>query len=852
MSGRGLYDQQIRRLTGLFALLPALACGGGSAGAALTAENPLHLEDFVDVAVVEGSEAPAKVPPALEWRFEDGETEWMAFSHHEPSIPPLVAEVVDGAYQVRLTEANNDPRGWGLHGEVYVELPELRRADWSHILIRARADGGVAELGVGFNLRRADEEPTQSFVPTPWQFWGEDADLIRDGSVHTYRLRADWSPAWFGPWHEPWRELAIALNAGSPGSIEILSITLVPKAAVYAEEPLGVTDLSREQQNRRSLFVHAPSRVSYRVRVPEGGRLDVGLGVLREDEPVTFRVEAIDDGAAANGGQAEVLFERTYEEAERWGQISVDLSAFAGRAITLTLATDSKTPGTVAFWGSPIVSRAPGAAAGPRRKPNIIFYVIDGGGADYMSAYGYNRRTTPEIAALAAEGALFERAFSNAAWTKPSTASFMTSLHSSVLGGYRTDNDAIPVEAVTMAERFRDAGYETAAFTSNPFALTLSDLQRGLDLYRDAGAEPNSAASAELHEEYWRWREAYPGQPYWAHFQTTDVHEPHEPVGPFAGLYVTPARRDTFVDWWRRLRQVEGPSFDNVLVFYRERLETMGVDPKVFFATQRDLYDETMAHNDHQLGRLIDRLKAQGEWENTILVIGADHGHPAGSFSRFGRGLLEPQPADDEGALFDSYRSRIPLIFVWPGHIRAGRRFSKPVSMIDVLPTLLDLVGLPQPEILQGRSLAPLLLGEVGEEEWEERPVIFDQFQADLETGELTGHIEVVDGRWGASMAILPSHWDEDGTAPPIAGGWRAARPLLPDMPPVLLYDLWNDPFATANVNDEHPELVETYTEFLEQQWEAHQLLARRFTAGGEVELTPEQLETLRSLGYIQ
>ena len=129
MSRRGSYDLQIRRLTSLLALLPALACGGASGGAVLTAENPLHLEDFVDVAVVEGSEVPAETPPALEWRFEDGDTEWMAFSHYEPSIPPLVAEVVDGAYQVRLTEANDDPRGWGLHGEVYVELPELRRAD---------------------------------------------------------------------------------------------------------------------------------------------------------------------------------------------------------------------------------------------------------------------------------------------------------------------------------------------------------------------------------------------------------------------------------------------------------------------------------------------------------------------------------------------------------------------------------------------------------------------------------------------------------------------------------------------------------------------------------------------------
>ena len=72
-------------------------------------------------------------------------------------------------------------------------------------------------------------------------------------------------------------------------------------------------------------------------------------------------------------------------------------------------------------------------------------------------------------------------------------------------------------------------------------------------------------------------------------------------------------------------------------------------------------------------------------------------------------------------------------LFVWPGHIVGGQRFREPVvSMIDVLPTVLDLVGLPTPEVMQGQSLAPLLLGEGGE--WEPRPVILDEFDVD-ETG---------------------------------------------------------------------------------------------------------------------
>ena len=173
-------------------------------------------------------------------------------------------------------------------------------------------------------------------------------------------------------------------------------------------------------------------------------------------------------------------------------------------------------------------------------------------------------------------------------------------------------------------------------------------------------------------------------------------------------------------------------------------------------------------------------------------------------------------------------------MFVWPGHIEGGQRIDQTVSMIDVLPTLLDLVGLPPAEIGQGQSLAPLMMGREG---WEPRPVILDEFYADRETGELEGVIEVVDGRWGASLEINP-----DPDEPP-----EERRPVR-----LLLYDLWNDPMALVSLHEEHPHLVEKYTAFLEEQFEAHMALSQYFTPSGEVELTPEQLQTLRSLGYIR
>jgi arylsulfatase A-like enzyme len=153
--------------------------------------------------------------------------------------------------------------------------------------------------------------------------------------------------------------------------------------------------------------------------------------------------------------------------------------------------------------------------------------------------------------------------------------------------------------------------------------------------------------------------------------------------------------------------------------------------------------------------------------------------------------------------------------------------------MIDMLPTILDLVDLPMPEVMQGQSLAPLLLGEPG---WEPQPVILDEFEFDGDTGEFRGRIEVIDGRWGASLEINP-----DPERPP-----ERQRPV-----PLLLYDLWSDPSALWSLHEERPDLVEKYTAFLEAQFEAHQSLAKLFTPGEASPLTPEQLETLRALGYI-
>jgi arylsulfatase A-like enzyme len=669
---------------------------------------------------------------------------------------------------------------------------------------------------LGINLNTAADEQKN---PEPFDSWLPGVPVIDDGSAQSYVLRLDR----FGenPPKGDWRQLGIYLGSAEPVSADLMAVSIVPKEADYAAERAGARMAEIGGQHYRAVFTHGRARLGFPVEIPGAGRLDFGLGVLRGDQPVVFRITA-----TAAGRDPLSLFEEPYNEPREWAMRSVDLSSLAGQKVTLTLETEAE-DGAVALWGSPVLAgEKMGESASSR--PNVIVYIIDGGGADYMSLHGYNRENTPHLLRLAAQGAVFERAYSNATWTKASTASFMTSIPHSALGGFRSESDRIPDGAVTLAEHVHDVGYQTAVIVSNPFSASLSGLERGADFLHETGIEPNNSESSRLlHESFWQWREGHPAEPYWVHFQSTDIHEPFDPVAPFSGLYVDPQLRRDYEEWdpflypgggWRR------PS----------AYEEHGIDQARYAYAQQGLYDEAMAHNDYRIGQLVAQLQERGEWGDTLLIVAADHGYPAACHR-----LMEPN-STMWGPMFNSHETRIPMIFVWPGRIPAGQRFAAPVSMLDMLPTVLDLLDLPIPDNAMGRSLAPLLLGEG---DWQPQPVFLDEFNVNSETGELEGLIEVIDGWWGASLELGEGAANKIGGVGPVTDEYRPA--------PLLLYDLRSDPFTQHSLHETHLELVEKYKQMLQHQWARHQELGESLGEGGQVDIGRAQLEALRALGYI-
>ncbi len=199
--------------------LVSFGCGDReSARVILTADVPLHLEDHLDGATIEGSEIPTDVPEALEWRFDEPQPEWKPVGYAEST--PVRLTRLDDALRVDITEANYRTAETGIRvheGYVYIDLPDLRPEDWGYVSVRVRAQPGISSVGLLFNLTdRSDpsQSPASFFMPAggwPLRYFGDETPLIADGSDHTYLLQVGRQEE---DWDEPWKQLGLRFFVG--------------------------------------------------------------------------------------------------------------------------------------------------------------------------------------------------------------------------------------------------------------------------------------------------------------------------------------------------------------------------------------------------------------------------------------------------------------------------------------------------------------------------------------------------------------------------------------------------------------------------------------------------------------
>jgi len=327
-------------------------------------------------------------------------------------------------------------------------------------------------------------------------------------------------------------------------------------------------------------------------------------------------------------------------------------------------------------------------------SPDVIVILADTLRADALGIYGADPSPTPFLDAFAEGSVVFERAVSQAQWTAPSVSSLLSSLYPS---SFLLDDEILtqqrlirlPAGIPWLPSLLADAGYHTAAFVKNPLLQSGTRFGHGFQVHewvRGDTAEVHSGR--QLVDAVLRWGDALADHraaggdgSFFAYVHFMDPHALYEPPP----------------EWMPPAGDYDGPVSGGVKTLTRLAHSEAGPSPEDL-ARVRALYRGEVAYLDHQLARLHDGLAERGLWsDDTVVVLVADHG----------------EQFFEHGAFFHGHVNwenlHVPFVFRAPG-IRPGR-VAGPVALLDLAPTLLDWLGIPAPETMEGRSLVPQLRG---------------------------------------------------------------------------------------------------------------------------------------------
>lgn len=360
---------------------------------------------------------------------------------------------------------------------------------------------------------------------------------------------------------------------------------------------------------------------------------------------------------------------------------------------------------------------------------NLLLVTIETFRSGHAGSYGYDRNTTPNFDRLARQGARFEQVIAQAPFTLPSLASVMTGL-SPAAHGVRNHPATLRPEIETLAERLSAAGYRTAAMTRHSWLRRKSGFDQGFSEYHNnkfaAGLDARGLSLAAID-----WLTSHHEGPFflWLHF--LDPHLPYAPAFPYSGLYHPTLGSESQVKHLRSMmdRPREGfeptpyadleggPYLDPVLRYYPENPILLDLAlwrrprgeiffgvaryPEKALSEMRDLYDGALAYTDDNLGRLLQAVDALGLRENTAVVVTGDHGESLGEHELY---------FTHDFTLYDEVL-RVPLAIRLPERVQPGTVVPQQVRLIDIAPTVLDLLRLPPALDIEGVSLLPLLEG---------------------------------------------------------------------------------------------------------------------------------------------
>jgi arylsulfatase A-like enzyme len=442
--------------------------------------------------------------------------------------------------------------------------------------------------------------------------------------------------------------------------------------------------------------------------------------------------------------------------------------------------------------------------AGRGQRPNVLLLTLDTTRADRLGCYGHTNAVTPNLDRLAREGAQLLSLSTVAPITLPAHASLFTGLYPPEHGLRVNGQGRLPSDVPTLAESFKAAGYETAAFVA--FTVLASDygLDKGFGAYRVPSAKSVDACGA-------------------------DTRTPFEPDTDDTPYVRANRMADQALTWLtlqgQRKRGARAkPWFAWVHFYdphYPRHWNLRDVGPGF-----KDPYDAEIALMDQQLGRLLRFLEESGQAGNTIVLAVGDHGEGLGDHDEYAHSMLTYEEV-----------IQVPGIIRFPGRVPPGRRLEGTASIVQLAPTLLDLAGLAPEARL--RSVWQSL-------KWPERAAQSGRNAPDARADSLAAELESPSGAAVDRAAYFESDY------PYQVYGWSPLRGVRQGKwkyilaPERELYDLARDPRERENRHAQEPAAAAALERLLA---DLQDVMVSR--APEKVKLSDQAFRELKSLGYL-
>jgi len=325
---------------------------------------------------------------------------------------------------------------------------------------------------------------------------------------------------------------------------------------------------------------------------------------------------------------------------------------------------------------------------GKSEKPyNVMIVAVDTLRPDHLSCYGYSRATSPNLDMLARQSVRCQYALSQAPWTLPSFSTVFTSLYPSQHGAIDV-NSRMRTSFPTLASILKSKGYATGAIVNAPALKPAYRTSRGFDFY-DMTPQTGRIADGTTRDAL-KWIDSVRDRPFFIFVHYFDPHLPYSPPPPYDTLYDS-----AYTGRIGRSFNLEGFSLVRDSMFVQMK-RLSDADWKHIVA----LYDGEIAFTDSCIGVLLRGLEERHLRSNTLIVFLSDHGEEFFEHGGFEHGHT----------LYDDLLW-VPLMFSMPGVLPEGKVVKDQVRLLDVAPTILDLIGIEKPPHFEGVSLAPLLTG---------------------------------------------------------------------------------------------------------------------------------------------